>query len=77
MARKKTAVAVAAPEYLTSTQVRERLGVSAQTLSYWRSKNVGPVSIKVGSSLRYPTAEFEAWLTEQTKKTARGEKVSA
>lgn len=78
MARRKTAPPQSAqPEYLTAAQVRERIGVSTQTLSYWRSRNEGPLSIKLGGSVRYPVVEFEAWLAEQHDKTARGEKVSA
>lgn len=76
--RKKTpAVSTATTDYLTAAQVRERIGVSTQTLSYWRSRNEGPLSIKLGGSVRYPVAEFEAWLKKNTEETARGEKVSA
>lgn len=64
-------------EFLVPAQVSERLRVSRQTLSYWRSKNTGPMSIQVGSSVRYPRHEFESWLARQTELTARGERASA
>ncbi|WP_255785768.1 helix-turn-helix transcriptional regulator [Mycobacteroides abscessus] len=64
-------------EFLVPAQVSGILRVSRQTLSYWRSKNTGPMSIQVGSSVRYPRHEFEAWLARQTELTARGERASA
>ncbi|CPW83181.1 helix-turn-helix transcriptional regulator [Mycobacteroides abscessus] len=76
MARSK-AVAAVEDDFLTPAQVAGRLQVSRQTLSYWRSKNTGPLSIQVGSSVRYPRHEFEAWLARQTALTARGERASA
>lgn len=69
--------AVLAEEFLTPAQVSATLQVSRQTLSYWRSKNTGPLSIQVGSSIRYPRHEFEAWLSMCTEQSARGERVSA
>ncbi|MEY8013947.1 helix-turn-helix transcriptional regulator [Mycobacterium servetii] len=65
------------PEYLTMQQVADRLQVSKQTLSYWRSKNTGPLSMQVGRGVRYPVPEFEAWLAKQAQRTARGEKATA
>lgn len=78
MARIKAVVTTAGgDEFLVPAQVSERLRVSRQTLSYWRSKNTGPMSIQVGSSVRYPRHEFESWLARQTELTARGERASA
>ncbi|MBN7524302.1 helix-turn-helix domain-containing protein [Mycobacteroides abscessus subsp. massiliense] len=64
-------------EFLVPAQVSSKLQVSRQTLSYWRSRNTGPLSIQIGSSVRYPKREFEAWLAKQTEATARGERLSA
>lgn len=75
MARIK-AVTIAEDEFLVPAQVSATLQVSRQTLSYWRSKNTGPMSIQVGSSIRYPKREFESWLARQTELTARGERAS-
>lgn len=81
MARPKKIAPVSAEaaltDYLTPVQVSERLQVSRQTLSYWRSRNRGPISVQIGNSVRYPRTELEAWLTRQTAETARGERVSA
>lgn len=67
----------AVTDYLTPTEVADRIQVSRPTLSYWRARNRGPLSIQIGQSVRYPRAEFEAWLAQQTAATARGEAVSA
>ncbi|MCV7250310.1 helix-turn-helix domain-containing protein [Mycobacterium koreense] len=63
-------------EYLTPTQVTQRLNVSPQTLSYWRSRNTGPLSIKIGNGVRYPREQFEEWLAEQVSTSARGDAVA-
>lgn len=70
-------VVVVEDEFLVPAQVAGRLRVSRQTLSYWRSRNSGPLSIQVGSSVRYPKRAFEAWLAQQAETTARGERASA
>lgn len=64
-------------DFLTPVQVSERLQVSRQTLSYWRSKNTGPLSYRIGSLVRYPLPAFEAWLAAQAGESARGAVVSA
>lgn len=66
----KTASPVA--DYLTPAEVASRLSVSKQSLSYWRSKNEGPLSIKILGSVRYPRVEFEKWMTAQRETSARG-----
>ncbi|SIE26055.1 helix-turn-helix transcriptional regulator [Mycobacteroides abscessus] len=76
MARIKAVVELGA-DFLTPAQVAGHLQVSRQTLSYWRSKNTGPLSIQVGGSVRYPKGEFEGWLARRTEQSARGERVSA
>lgn len=79
MARHKTAAPTEAQPtttYLTSAEVGKVLAVCPQTLSYWRARNTGPVSIKVGGSVRYPAVKFREWLERQTAETARGEGVA-
>ncbi|MBN7491651.1 helix-turn-helix domain-containing protein [Mycobacteroides abscessus subsp. abscessus] len=73
----KTKEVVVESEFLVPAQVSSKLQVSRQTLSYWRSRNTGPLSIQVGSSVRYPKREFDAWLAKQAETTARGERLSA
>ena len=72
--------AVTVPEgetYLNPKEVSARIGVAVQTLHLWRSKNIGPVSVRFGHTVRYPRSAFEAWIAARTEQTARGEKVSA
>ena len=38
--------------------------VLKQTLIDWRAKGTGPTFIKVGASVRYDTADLDAWMTE-------------
>ncbi|WP_157897334.1 helix-turn-helix transcriptional regulator [Mycobacteroides franklinii] len=64
-------------DYYTAKEVAHRLGVSVQALSYWRAKNIGPKSVKLVGTLRYPVAAFEAWKAAQDELTARGDEVAA
>lgn len=64
-------------EYLIAAEVAKRLRVTTKALTYWRATNQGPLSVKIGNGVRYPRAEFEAWLAQQIADTARGEAVSA
>lgn len=80
MARRKSPVTVTAevPEFLTAAQVADILKVSKQTLSYWRARDNGPMSERIGGSVRYPRIEFEAWLAAERAADRRGGvKVSA
>lgn len=63
-------------DYYTAKEVASRLGVSTQALSYWRAKNVGPKSVKLVGTLRYPVAEFEAWKRAQDE-SARGDEAAS
>jgi len=55
-------------EYLTTSELAERLQVSPATLRYWRHKRTGPPGVKLGKVVRYPLAGVEAWLTEQARR---------
>jgi excisionase family DNA binding protein len=41
------------------------LGISINTLYYWRSEGRGPASRRVGRHLRYRAADVESWVVEQ------------
>lgn len=71
MARSKTTV-TEVPEFLTAAQVADILKVSKQTLSYWRARDTGPLSERIGGSVRYPRAEFEQWLAAERAADRRG-----
>lgn len=51
------------PEYMTTAEVADRLRVPPGTLRYWRSKGLGPRSVKVGPKhVRYRSDDVEAYL---------------
>jgi predicted DNA-binding transcriptional regulator AlpA len=61
-------------EYLTAAEVAARIGVSVQALANWRARDIGPLSIKIMGSVRYPRKEFDQWESRQNETTARGER---
>ena len=51
---------------MTISDVAAYLVVSEHTLYYWRCKNIGPPSIRVGRHVRYRRDAVDAWLEQQT-----------
>lgn len=47
---------------LTIDQLAERLTVSIGCIRSWRLKGEGPPAIRVGTALRWDSAEVDAWL---------------
>lgn len=58
------------PSLLSTAQVAERLGVSENTVRYWRHVGAGPASIKVGRLARYEPDAVEQWLLANTRQPA-------
>lgn len=48
----------------TAHDLADYLGVSKNTLSYWRLKGVGPQFLRVGRHVRYRPSDVENWLVE-------------
>ena len=46
---------------LTPKEAAARLRTSAQVLSNWRIKGIGPKYIKMGRKVLYPVAQLEIW----------------
>lgn len=61
------------PDLLTVAEVAAILRKPAGTLRYWRSKNVGPRSFRVGGNVRYDRAEVEQWIKAQKAATTQGD----
>lgn len=60
---------------MTEQDVSKRLNVSVASLRRWRLTKRGPAFLKVGSLVRYPPEELEAWLASlPTGGTARHER---
>lgn len=53
----------------SARQAAEYIGVCPATLCHWRKRGVGPPWIRIGPHdrglIRYPVAEFQAWLAER------------
>jgi excisionase family DNA binding protein len=59
----------------STTQAADFLGVSKKTLAGMRLSGRGPVYVKVGSLVRYPTTELEKWLLSNQRKSTSDEKI--
>ncbi|WP_082949543.1 helix-turn-helix domain-containing protein [Mycobacterium sp. ACS4331] len=49
-------------ELLKIDQVADRLKVSVGCIRAWRLKGEGPPAIRIGTALRWDSAEVDAWL---------------
>lgn len=52
---------------LTTEEAAAQLGVAPKTLENWRSIGRGPRYVKVGSLVRYPQSEIDAYLKKNTR----------
>jgi excisionase family DNA binding protein len=52
-------------DFLTETELCERLHVSLATLRRWRLENRGPRFRKLGSLVRYGEYDLSQWMQEQ------------
>jgi predicted DNA-binding transcriptional regulator AlpA len=55
-----------APKLLNTEKAAEFLGLSQNTLNYWRYLKRGPKFIKIGGLVRYDEEELHAYLAERT-----------
>lgn len=59
----------AAPtEYLTTKGAAKLLSCGTSTLEPWRSKGKGPNFVRIGSAIRYPRADLDAWIADHARK---------
>ena len=53
--------------FITPKALTARLNVTLATLYAWRKNGTGPPWVRIGkSSIRYPAAEFNAWIARNT-----------
>lgn len=70
---KPHAVHTPARRVLTAQEVSEMTGIPTGTLRYWRSRNEGLRSFKLGRRVVYDQDDLEAWLDAQRGATSRGQ----
>jgi excisionase family DNA binding protein len=51
-------------KFLTTQEVAEALRTSPETVRFWRHKNKGPKSFKVGRRVLYAAEDVEAFIEE-------------
>lgn len=64
-------------DLLTTAEVAAMIRKPVGTLRYWRSKDLGPKSGRLGSTVLYKRADVDSWLREQLEQTARGGAVAS
>ncbi|BDD81219.1 hypothetical protein TPB0596_09820 [Tsukamurella pulmonis] len=72
----KTGEVDAGDPFLTPRFVSNDVKKSTKTLSAWRGAGIGPPSVKVGVSVRYPRAAYYAWKRQVIADTLRGDGVT-
>lgn len=56
-------------DYLTVTEVSEMTRIPAGTLRWWRHRNEGPFSFRMGRHIFYRRSDVEAWIEKQREIT--------
>lgn len=57
---------------LSTEGVADLTGISTGTLRYWRHRNEGPESFKLGRRVVYRRSAVDAWIAAQQLATTRG-----
>ena len=57
-------------EYLTLPEASELIRTPTGTLYQWRTKKIGPPSMKVGRRVLYKRSDLDAWLDSITTSSA-------
>lgn len=69
----KTEVAEKFREILNTKQVAEEYGIHEGTLRYWRHRDEGPASFRMGGKrVVYRRSEIEKWVAAQESASVRG-----
>lgn len=63
-------------EYLGTKDVSEWTGIPEETLRYFRHRDEGPASFKLGRRVVYARADVERWIEAQRSATLSGSHVA-
>jgi excisionase family DNA binding protein len=58
------------PEFWTSQEVCDFLGIPLSTLRYWQWQRTGPRSYRMGRHRKYKPADVRAWAERQAEEPA-------
>ena len=53
-------------QLITTEDASKMLCVSPVTMKIWRSKNQGPIYVKVQGAVRYKLTDIEQWINQNT-----------
>jgi predicted DNA-binding transcriptional regulator AlpA len=59
------------PELLTIAEAADVLRAPVATLRYWRHRNIGPRSFRLGRRVLYRRADLRTWIDAQAAKSPR------
>lgn len=61
-------------DYLRTAEVSKQYNIPVATLRWWRHRNEGPPSFKLGKKIVvYPTDKLALWMATRAAETMRGE----
>lgn len=60
-------------QLLRSAEVSDLIGIQQHTLRWWRHRNEGPPSFKLGKAVMYDYDELMAWVSREKAGTLRGD----
>jgi len=60
-------------QLLRSAEVSTLLGIEQHTLRWWRHRNEGPPSFKLGKAVMYDRDDLMAWVAKEKAHTLRGD----
>lgn len=58
---------IAPRQDLSPTELAAYSGIKGSTLAAWRKRGEGPPYFQLGRTVRYPRAEFDRWVEQQTR----------
>lgn len=63
MATKK-ATETPVDRWLSTQEFADYIGLSVETIYYWRKKGAGPSGVRIGRYVKYRLSDVDAWIDE-------------